>query len=162
MGSEASLWKTLRDGVKRAPAWHVHLVRVENDVEVGTPDVNYCAVPIRLHPTSAISGSLMEGLGEGVEGWIELKHRHHWPARERTVVRLDHYTQEQRDWLLRRTISGGRAWLLLQVEREYLLFDGVAAQQVGRLTRKGLGELARCTWQGRLNYAELIECLTKP
>ena len=53
--SEAALWRRVRKGLPG------HLVRVENAVEAGTPDVNYCI--------------------DGAEGWIELKQLDRWPAR---------------------------------------------------------------------------------
>lgn len=57
---EQGMWKYLR---KRLLAWG-HFVRVENDVEVGMPDVNFCI--------------------DGREGWLELKV---WPRElERTQV----------------------------------------------------------------------------
>ena len=52
-------------------------ISVENPAYPGTPDVNF------------------------VEGWVELKWIRAWPAREKTVVKIDHYTQQQRVWLFK-------------------------------------------------------------
>lgn len=89
--------------------------RIENSVALGMPDVNY------------------------LYGWIELKTKHEWPKREDTPLRIDHFTPEQRTWLFRRTRMGGRAFLLLRVGKEFMLFDGVTAHAiVGKVCRKAL------------------------
>lgn len=64
-------------------------------------------------------------------------------------------------WLRRRIHRGGRAWLLLQVRREWLLFDGeVAAQVIGTVNREGLIEAASHYWPNGLNSSELETVLT--
>lgn len=84
---------------------------VENSVHPGTPDVNY------------------------VDGWVELKYMPGWPVND-GVLRVQHFTPQQRVWLRRRWELGGRAFLLLQVGSDLLLFDGkTAAEWVGRGTR---------------------------
>ena len=79
---------------------------VENPAWPGTPDVNY------LH------------------GWIELKQLPEWPVRTNTPVQVEHFTPQQRIWLKKRCKAGGDAWLLLQVKKEWLLFDGTTAAYV--------------------------------
>ena len=94
-------------------------IAVENPALPGTPDVNY------------------------VEGWIELKQLTAWPQKADTVVRCDIFTPQQRVWHIRRRLAGGTSWLLLQVGREWLLFDGaVAALNLGLCTRIELRCLA--------------------
>lgn len=84
---------------------------VENIVHPGTPDIDYA------------------------HGWIELKHAATWPTRG-GVLSIPHFTPQQRVWLQRRWHAGGHAYLLLQVDKDYLLFTGcVAARLVGRGTR---------------------------
>lgn len=136
MASEDALWRCLH---RKLSGPGRHLVRIENEVGCGDPDVNYC-----LH---------------GSEGWIELKHLRRWPVRASTVVRLPHFTQQQRGWLRARSEAGGRVFLLLQVEREYLLFDGRRAQAVGYLVREQLYEACCGRWRGSLDALELIELL---
>jgi hypothetical protein len=81
--------------------------RVENLCGVGTPDVNY------------------------TNGWIELKQEDRWPKRPKTPVRLGHDLQPgQRIWLTRREEKGGRAYVLLQVSTDYLLFTGTVASRL--------------------------------
>jgi hypothetical protein len=111
---------------------------VENFVYPGTPDVNY------------------------VEGWVELKWLREWPAREGTVVEVDHFTPQQRVWHIRRARAGGNNWLLLQVRDEWLLFRGeVAAKMLGRVPRAELVKNCSRHWRG-LDERELATCLLQP
>lgn len=113
-------------------------VAVENPAYPGTPDVNY------------------------IGGWLELKWLRRWPENADTdPVLIRHFTQQQRVWLSRRCRRGGRAWLLLQVGQEYLLFDGeMAAEVVGRAPRGALLRSACKYWPRGLRSSELVECLT--
>lgn len=115
----------------------VDAVAVENPVYPGTPDVNY------------------------IDGWLELKWLRRWPKKEETIVRLEHYTPQQRLWLRRRTLRGGRAFLLLQVGKEWLLFKHPELQDVGKVTKKVLKETAHFYWPTGLNNEELIYALTR-
>ncbi len=117
----------------------LHAIPVENRVGVfGCPDVNY------------------------IEGWIELKWRRAWPKGETTPVTLDHLTRAQRRWLNKRFMAGGNAWLLLQVQREWLLFTGRDAKDyVGFLTRKGLYKVTRARWTNGITKEGLIACLQR-
>lgn len=101
MTLEKNLWSRFR----ACTTW-AHLIRVENWAENGTPDVNGC--------------------WQGKEFWVELKVAE-LPKREITPVAVPHFTEDQRRWLHNRSVAGGNAYLLLQVEREYLLFKGDAA-----------------------------------
>lgn len=115
---------------------HLDPVRVENgDTSPGTPDINF------------------------VWGWIEDKFLDHWPVRG-GIVKVPHFTNEQRVWLTRRRLAGGSTWLLLQVGREYLLFDGRAAAEVlGRTEEETLRQAAIKVWSRGLQDMEFIECL---
>ncbi len=125
MSTEAGLWKLIRNS--HPPG---HWVRVENRVERGTPDVNFC-------------------LPEGIEGWIELKAVPRWPVRD-GPLRVDHFTKDQRWWLRKRAKYGGRAGLLLRVDsgpKMYLLLPGEwAAEELGEVTRDVLEVNALVTW----------------
>ncbi len=89
---------------------------VENIVKVGTPDVEYHG------------------------GWIEVKRTVEWPARASTMVSLDHdLTLEQRIWIKRRSSVGGKVWVLVQIDRDYLLFRGLdAVDLIGTATQQEL------------------------
>lgn len=111
---------------------------VENPVKAGTPDVNY------------------------IGGWIELKCLDKWPTRANTIVRVKHFTKEQRICLKRRWHRGGDTWLILKIKKEWLLFTGpVAAKYLGFCTRQELYELALFHWTNGLGKKDLQECLRK-
>jgi len=108
---------------------------VENPAWPGFPDVNY------------------------IEGVVELKKVDRWPAREATPLKLDHFTREQRIFLERRWRKGGNAFLLLQVNKTFLLYDGSDVQQIGRtLNQQELRDKALKVWEG---LAELRKDLTE-
>ena len=106
------MWRKIRPVLLAAK---LDPVRVENPIHPGTPDVNLC-----------------DGR------WIEMKTIAGWPARADSLVRIPHYTPQQRVWLYRRwKYAPGSTLLLLEVraERQWLLFDGdVAARVVARVT----------------------------
>lgn len=113
-------------------------ISVENKAYPGTPDVNY------------------------VGGWIELKSMDRWPVREATIVKIEHFTREQRIWLRRRIQKGGRTHLLLSVGKEWLLFRGdVAADHVGLVDREKLQAIATATWPSAPSAKELLAALEK-
>lgn len=87
---------------------------------IGTPDVNH------------------------TYGWVELKWLRSYPKRETTPVRIDHYTDEQRSWLLRRYMADGGAWLVLKIRTDWYLFNALQAQKVGFLTKSEMQETADC------------------
>jgi len=71
-----------------------------------------------------------------IDGWLELKFKEKWPAHEDTTVRIEHFSPQQRVWLLRRALAckkrgtlHGQAFLLLYVAetKEHLLFDAMTA-----------------------------------
>lgn len=101
-------------------------IRVENFALAGTPDVNI------------------------TNAWIELKRASAWPKRDRTPLRLPHFTPQQRVWLLRRWRAGGAAFLMLRVGtngQAWMLFAGdVAALRVGHADRAELHEIALAVW----------------
>lgn len=110
-------------------------VSVENPAYPGTPDVNF------------------------IEGWIELKWLRSWPKRQ-GVVKLDHFTTQQRVWLFRRSYFKGKCFLLLQVRKEWLLFDGItASEHVGKVDRETLYKIAHRSWPDGLRELELLECM---
>jgi hypothetical protein len=108
----------------------LHPIRVENPACAGTPDINY------------------------IGGWIENKYLASWPL-PGTIVRLDHFTPQQRCWHTLRAHAGGVSYVFLQVGREYLLFRGYdAAQELGKVTQQSLREMAVGIWDGKLNDKE--------
>ena len=128
MGSESALWDMVRG------TWtpHMRLVRIENRLELGTPDVYYNAI--------------------GRNGWLELKHVPAWPARKTTKVVIDHLTLEQITWAEAELKAGGRMWYLLQAERTYLLLTPAVAREIyeGSLTSAEIIERATVRDEGSL------------
>lgn len=130
--------QTMRARVVRALR-PLDAISVENRVGPGTPDVNYA------------------------EGWLELKWIRRWPRNcDEDPVLVDHFTPQQRSWLLRRHRRGGNIHLLLQVGQEHLLFRAPeAVALLGRATRPELMRGALVHWTSGLPSRELIEWLTR-
>jgi hypothetical protein len=109
---------------------------VENPVRPGTPDVNY------------------------IEGWVELKILHQWPARASTKVRVPCFTSQQRVWLRRRWERGGAAYFLILIDTDWLLFDGdVAGRYIGEYDKNEMIENSRLHCEGFLDKAQLYRIL---
>lgn len=116
---EQDMWNSIRPALKK-----LHPVRIESTLtDSGIPDVNYS------------------------EGWMELKYAERWPPRG-GPLRIEHFTQQQRTWLIERRQAGGRAFLLLKVgTKEWLLFDGlVAAALLGNAKKDRLYEVSVARW----------------
>jgi len=122
--SESGLWEKFKGAVGKRGHWF----RVENSCGIGTPDVS----------------GLVAG---GPTWWLELKYRRRWPVRTDTVVKLDHFTDAQKAWLVRHGKAGGSCGVLLEVAGEYLLFDWRGCVYTGTVPRAVLYELA--LWRGR-------------
>lgn len=131
--SEAALWAATRKHLRRAD-----LMRVENSVCPGTPDVNGCY--------------------RGVEFWIELK-KVPRPRRTTTPVRIPHFTPQQRAWIKRR---GRRAFVLLQVGRAYFLHGPEDVDALGGLTYDEHWQRARLAWsqKEKHRWQEVLKHLT--
>ena len=139
MGSEASLWNTLRKNMKGK--WEAD--RVENPASPGTPDVYYTM----LHNSAM--------------GWIELKHAHEWPKRPTTPLKIEHFTKQQRSFIRRHGKAGANVSVLLQVERDYFLLDWDAALQIGEFIKADYyGDLRIAYWKNGLQYEQFIDCIS--
>jgi len=115
-----------------------HAKPIENALAAGTPDVNYA------------------------EGWIELKKLAKWPKNANTPVRIRHFTENQRLWLTDRWEVGGASWLLIQIDKTFLLYNGSDVNQIGSLTRAEMLELAAQRWEGLRELKEgLSQCLER-
>jgi hypothetical protein len=110
MARESTLWKWL----SKTPYPMLHMTRVENAIDEGTPD--------------------LEGCFDGTSFWCELKVADR-PARLTTPIRTKSLVkQSQIDWLRDRWEAGGLAWMLVQVGTHYsarrYLLKGPHADQV--------------------------------
>jgi len=94
-------------------------------------------------------------------GWIECKATNNWPAREDTPVTLDHpLTPQQRIWLIKWDRVNGRAWVMLNISGDWLLFRGIiAAEHLGKATKAELFALALRTWTRTPKTEELLKCI---
>jgi len=130
--SEANMRQNLCDRLKKLDA-----IAVENPARPGTPDINF------------------------IGGWIECKWLRAWPKRVGTVVKLDHpLSKGQKIWINRRNRRGGKAWVMLQCGREWLLFNGgLACLYLGMRTRAELYSQARAVWKNGLDTEELTAIL---
>lgn len=111
-----------------------HAFAVENPVLPGTPDVN-CTL-----------------------GWIELKWTKRWPkVGENSIIRLEHFTQQQRIFLLKRHSVDGTGFLLWKCGPHWMLFDGQTAfHRVGKCSRRELLDSALGVWEGSILKEELV------
>jgi hypothetical protein len=96
----------------------------------------FCALVPQLDPVpieNLLTGKT--GIGtpdvETTAGHVELKILDGFPARETTVVRIPHLTDEQRDWHQRRYLAGEMTWLVVQVRREWFVFRSEQIPHVG-------------------------------
>lgn len=95
-----------------------------------------------------------------VQGWIELKCLRGWPVREKTIVKVKHFTADQRAFLRVRWAAGGKTFLLLKVAKEWLLFTGpVAAKSIHYVNRQKLYEICVSRWTRLPRNEELRKCL---
>lgn len=135
MTRESNLWTLFKEAMPSS--WHA--VRIENCVEIGTPDVNLC-VPYGQEEGCG------DGAGTGRGYWIELKVQEA-PKRAKTLFKCEHFTMEQRQWLVDRCRAGGRAYLLLQAGSSYLWIRGdIAAVWLGGCTLTELVD--KSEWHG--------------
>lgn len=132
MAKESSMRGRVTHALRKLDA-----IAVENTVLPGTPDV--------------------ECLG----GWIELKSVDAWPARTCSRLAVPHFSAIQRAWLRRRCRRGGRAFLLLRVGNEWLLFRGdIAADILGLANRSQLLSAAIRHWLKTPSDDELLAAFT--
>jgi hypothetical protein len=139
--SEPSLWST----VSLALGPFLDLVRVENRVGVGTPDINWA--------------------GFSCSGWLELKHLAHWPVREATPVHVPSLTLEQVRWAEVHS-EKHRVAMLLRVGGRgggYGLFCHVAMRMVHerKLPRSDVIRVAGVWADGAFPAAEVVRWLTR-
>lgn len=93
MKPESRFWSRIK---KKFPTGH--LIRVENPVLPGTPDVNFC--------------------WQGREIWFELKFEPGLPKRKETAVFTRALRPEQVLWLKTRSYYGGECYILAGVPDE--------------------------------------------
>lgn len=79
----------------------------------------------------------------GRHGWIEFKYQAEWPKRSATIVRLKHFTKDQKRFLYNHGKHGkGGCFLFLQVADDVLIFDYKNIHKIGKLNKEDLVDLA--------------------
>lgn len=103
--NESQYWgDVVRPALMSVP--NADVTRIENAAATGTPDVTACVWQ--------------------TDFWLELKNVVWPPKRKDTIIRLEHYTREQRLWIRRRGLAGGRVYLLLRIvypRTQHMLFN---------------------------------------
>ena len=128
--SEAKLQEKVLKDLEKLDA-----IPVENPKKPGTPDINY------------------------LDGWIELKWLPKFPKKLTTIVRFPKFTPQQRVWLLKRNMKGGKCFVLAHVDTLYFLFAGVfASKELGRITKIHMLHHALKVWD-HYPYSELKDYL---
>jgi hypothetical protein len=137
---EKDLWDTFKKHLSTEGDFE----RIENMVGIGRPDVNYCV--------------------RGCEGNLELKQLPEWPKRG-GVVKVDHYTPQQRNWAKRRLAAGGIVWVLLQIKTPcayYLLRASWALLHLGiDATADDIYSNATVVGERRFPKEDILKCLTR-
>lgn len=143
--SEGHLWSRTRDEL--SPFGKLH--RVENGIAKGTPDVAWL---LRRYPKVP-----------PVAGWLELKHEAAWPSSDDRPVIIRKLRREQVDFAEEWTAAGGRSMFLIQVGRDYVLFDAATARLIfeRKLTRPLFLGMAVVAAEGRgFPAADVLKGLT--
>ena len=127
------------------PEYWYEATRHEDAISRGIADVSF---------VTSIDNSY-----RGTHGWMELKYRSLKPARASTVVRLEHFTDEQRAWLMSKGEHAGMTFLFLQLERDFLLYDHLSAQALGTLNTEDTYGAAIWFSKGKLDAAGLWQAI---
>lgn len=112
----------------------LHACAVENSACPGYPDVEFKG------------------------GHLENKELKKWP-REGEVIKLPHFTQDQRLWLQMRNRAGGFADICLKVGQDWYLLKGdQASHHLGvDWTREDIEQEAYVSWKKRLDEKKFLE-----
>jgi len=129
--------KTLYKYLSRIMSKHWEVQRHEDKYSSGIPDLSYC---IKTH------------------GWIELKYLEKLPKK---IMKIDHLTSTQRNWIKTFGRRGGLCFVLLQVEKNYMIFGWEMVYEIGQLTYDEHKKIALKFWENSINPDELKEILIK-
>jgi len=123
--SERAHYHTLRQHLCQHPD---RMDRVENGVMAGMPDINMCS--------------------HGVEVWIEMKSPRE-PRRSTTPLFGSNHpvSQDQLNWFLRHTRAGGRGYLLISTNAQWLLVPGACLEAINTLSLEAIVAIA--VWRSR-------------
>lgn len=133
MSESTKVWIPLR---KASKGWGL-VRRLEPALGSGLPDVFYCLA--------------------GVCGFIELKYLKKWPVRDTTGTTLG-VTAAQRLWLGGLAKAGGRSFVLVRIEEEWLLIPAYAG--LDKATREEWCMRALIHTTGGMDWDRLMDILT--
>jgi len=141
--SESNFWKQIYKGTKDFSFMKTQ--RHEDNISKGIPDVSF-----------AINNN-----GQKINGWMELKHIKSFPKKRDSIIAIDHYTDDQRKWLLENYETGGATFLFIKIDREYYLFTGSAMVSVGYRTKDWW--LTHCIgcWVGSVDWKQFVYILIR-
>jgi len=115
--SEKTLWQWLKTQTDKR-GWHT--VRVEDVLNVGTPDVNYAAP-------------------SGMEGWVELKYAERFPPSGKPTFSLSHQhnlSPQQELFLTRRAACQSCSGILAQIGKERFFIPASYASEFNSFTEE--------------------------
>ena len=140
---EHNMWERLRAGLYSVVSpKNLRLQRVETGCAVGVPDVAYSVKWKRRK----------------AGGWIELKRVKEYPKRSSTVIRLTKFTKEQKLFIRLHGRITKNAFLLVQVERDWYLFDHIHIDKIGETATRSDWELYAVNfWIGGCNFEQLFK-----
>ena len=129
------MWSTMRVQMGKGKHW-LEATRHEEKLQSGVADVSFVG-------------------NDGWHGWMELKQLDAWPKRESTIVRVEHFTVDQKHFLQSKGLAGGNVWLFMKVERDWLLFYWNRIESIGQVNKAELIRIATFVWLGRMDWEEL-------
>ena len=145
MTLESNLWRNVHHKLSLFGV----LKRIENKVDLGTPDVAYLLRrPKQDKPTA---------------GWLELKCLTDFPSKPNTPLNIEHLTLEQVMFLEEWTRSGGNAFMLLQVRDCHFLCDASTTRGIYKrviVRRQLINEALVSSTLGGFPTRRILECLT--
>ena len=119
-----------------------YLDRIESFISKGIPDICYS-----------------KRSREQSFGWIELKFSKAWPKGKKSIVKLDHFTKEQRNWIYTRGKATGRVFLFWKIGEDHLMYNHEAVFTLGSCTRGELLQQAISHWHKKIDFKELAKLL---
>lgn len=128
---ESSFWRSIKAGLLKETN-DIFLERIES---CNAPDVFYCR--------------------RGYVGWIELKYLKKYPVKQ---LKISHFTPGQKLWLKTLTRKGGKAYLLLRVEKDTFIIDGSFSFNL-EVTKEWLIENSLFCWFNKINFSQLLRIL---
>lgn len=132
--SEANLWKYLARTL--GGMWEAQ--RHEDKHSIGIPDLSYAT---------------------DHHGWIELK-KISCPSLVKPI-KIAHFTPAQKSWVKRFGAKCGHVWVLIQIDRRYLLFGWWSVDQIGKLTLNELSREAHQYWDEAIDPEEFMSALSR-